>query len=55
MADSDYLESDAVFAVKKSLVQEFAVVDDPEQAEAFGLPHPFRRARFDIVLQPVTT
>lgn len=54
VADGDYLESDAVFAVKKSLVREFATVDDPEQAEAFGLPHPFRSARFDILLQPVT-
>lgn len=50
--DSPYLASDAVFAVKKSLVQEFAEVDDPERAAAYGVPSPFRLATFDIVLQP---
>jgi catechol 1,2-dioxygenase len=50
--DSPYLESDAVFAVKKSLVQEFAEVDDPERAAEYGVANPFRLATFDIVLQP---
>ncbi|MDX2680636.1 intradiol ring-cleavage dioxygenase [Streptomyces soliscabiei] len=53
VAGSDYLESDAVFAVKESLVEEFVEVDSPEEAAELGLPNPFRRARFDIVLQPV--
>ncbi|WP_329222939.1 6-chlorohydroxyquinol-1,2-dioxygenase [Streptomyces sp. NBC_01485] len=53
VAGSDYLESDAVFAVRKSLVQEFVEVDAPVRAEALGLANPFRQARFDIVLQPV--
>jgi hydroxyquinol 1,2-dioxygenase len=49
---SEYLDSDAVFAVKQSLVRDFATVDDAEAADRYGLPNPFRRARFDIVLQP---
>jgi catechol 1,2-dioxygenase len=49
---SPYLDSDAVFAVKQSLVRDFAPSDDPETAERLGLPNPFRRARFDVVLQP---
>ena len=53
LAGSRYLESDAVFAVKKSLVQDFAEVDDPERAERYGVANPFRHARFNLVLQPV--
>ncbi len=49
---SAYLDSDAVFAVKQSLVRDFAPVDDPDAAARHGLPNPFRRARFDVVLQP---
>ena len=49
---SPYLDSDAVFAVKQSLVREFATVDDEAEAARHGLPNPFRRARFDVVLQP---
>ncbi|MCD2194526.1 6-chlorohydroxyquinol-1,2-dioxygenase [Actinomycetospora endophytica] len=52
---SAYLDSDAVFAVKQSLVREFAPVDDPDEAARLGLPNPFRRARFDVVLQPAAS
>jgi hydroxyquinol 1,2-dioxygenase len=52
---SEYLDSDAVFAVKQSLVRDFAPSDDPGTASRLGLPNPFRRARFDIVLQPEGT
>jgi protocatechuate 3,4-dioxygenase beta subunit len=52
VAGSPYIESDAVFAVKKSLITEFTQVDDPEQAARYGLDGPFRVADFDIVLQP---
>ena len=52
VAGSPYIESDAVFAVKKSLIKEFAQVDDPQQAARYGLDGPFRLANFDIVLQP---
>ena len=48
---SDYLDSDAVFAVKPSLVQDFAETDDPALAKEFGVPNPFRHARFDLVLE----
>ncbi|MER6489764.1 intradiol ring-cleavage dioxygenase [Streptomyces griseorubiginosus] len=52
VAGSDYLDSDAVFAVKRSLVQDFAVTDAPSLAAEFGVPNPFRHARFDLVLEP---
>ncbi|KQZ66797.1 dioxygenase [Nocardioides sp. Root151] len=50
VAGSPYIDSDAVFAVKQSLVIDFAEVDDPEQAERFDVPVPFRHAHFDIRL-----
>jgi hydroxyquinol 1,2-dioxygenase len=52
VAGSPYLDSDAVFAVKQSLVREFHTVDDPAQAAAYGVPAPFRHTHFDVVLQP---
>ena len=51
VAGSPYLESDAVFAVKKSLVEEFTTVDDPDRAAEFAVANPFRLANFDIVLE----
>ncbi|MFE7837244.1 dioxygenase [Streptomyces sp. NPDC057474] len=50
VAGSDHLDSDAVFAVKESLVQNFTETDDPSLARQFGVPNPFRHARFDLVL-----
>ena len=50
VAGSDYLDSDAVFAVKQSLVEDFAPTDDPSLAREFGIENPFRHARFDLVL-----
>lgn len=50
VAGGDHLDSDAVFAVKKSLVQDFAETDDPSLAREFGVANPFRHARFDLVL-----
>lgn len=52
VAGSEYIESDTVFAVKKSLVEEFREITDPEAAARWGVPVPFRHAAFDIVLQP---
>jgi hydroxyquinol 1,2-dioxygenase len=52
VAGSPYLDSDAVFAVKQRLITDFARVDDPDQAAAFGVEAPFRHAEFDVVLQP---
>jgi catechol 1,2-dioxygenase len=51
VAGGDYLDSDAVFAVKRSLVQDFAETDDPSLAREFGVENPFRHARFDLVLE----
>ncbi|MCU1604126.1 MAG: chqB [Modestobacter sp.] len=47
---SPYLDSDAVFGVKESLVREFPVVDDPARAAGVGLPNPFRTVHFDVAL-----
>ncbi len=52
VAGSPYIESDAVFAVKKSLITEFTPVDDPEQAAQYGLSGSFCISSFDIILQP---
>jgi hydroxyquinol 1,2-dioxygenase len=52
VAGSPYLDSDAVFAVKQSLVREFATIDDPAQAAAWGVRAPFRQVGFDVVLEP---
>ena len=52
VAGSPYIESDAVFAVKKSLIKEFTQVDDPAQAARYGLDGPFWLANFDIILLP---
>ena len=49
--DSPYLDSDAVFGVKKSLIREFPLVDDPARAAAAGLPNPFRTVDFGITLR----
>ena len=49
-AGSPYIDSDAVFGDKTSLVRDFALVDDAEQAARRGLPNPFRHVEFDVVL-----
>ncbi|MER5520694.1 intradiol ring-cleavage dioxygenase [Streptomyces sp. NPDC002763] len=51
VAGGDYLDSDAVFAVKESLVKDFTPTDHPALAGEFGVPNPFRHARFDLVLE----
>lgn len=49
---SEYLESDAVFAVKDSLIKDFADNSNLEDAVRFEVQSPFRHGRFDIVLHP---
>jgi hydroxyquinol 1,2-dioxygenase len=49
---SPYLDSDAVFAVKHSLVRSFGLADDPAAAARHGLPNPYRHAHIDLVLPP---
>ncbi len=53
VAGSEYIESDTVFAVKKSLVADFVPVDDPAAGEKWGVPVPFGHADFEIVMQPI--
>jgi catechol 1,2-dioxygenase len=48
--DSPYLDSDAVFGVKESLIRTVAHVDDPARAAAVGLQNPFRALTFDLTL-----
>ncbi|MDX2757684.1 dioxygenase family protein [Streptomyces europaeiscabiei] len=55
VAGSDHLDSDAVFAVKESLVQDFTETDDPSRARRFGIGNPFRHAHFDLVLDAPDT
>jgi protocatechuate 3,4-dioxygenase beta subunit len=51
VAGTPYLDSDAVFGVKDSLVRDFPIVDDAERAAEVGLPNPFRTVHFDVVLR----
>ena len=50
VADSPYLDSDAVFGVKESLVRDVPEVDDASRAAELGLPNPFRTLTFDLSL-----
>lgn len=52
VADSPYLDSDAVFAVKSGLITDFTESHDEHDAQRFGVTAPFVHARFDIVLAP---
>lgn len=54
VADSPYRDSDAVFAVKESLVVDFTQVDDAEKAREYQVGTPFRMATFDITVEPET-
>lgn len=47
-----YLESDAVFAVKESLVVDCARVDAAQEAERYHVAAPFYRLHYDFVLKP---
>ncbi|MCA1217426.1 dioxygenase family protein [Streptomyces sp. 8L] len=49
---SPYLDSDAVFGVKRSLIAPVREVRDPRRAAAFGVEAPFRLIEFDLVLAP---
>jgi protocatechuate 3,4-dioxygenase beta subunit len=52
VADSPYLDSDAVFGVKESLVRDTPEVDDAARAAEVGLANPFRTLTFDLSLLP---
>ena len=50
--DDPYIDSDAVFGVKKGLLADFVKVDDPDLAEHFNVANPFWKVEFDFVLAP---
>jgi hydroxyquinol 1,2-dioxygenase len=53
VAGSEYIESDTVFAVKKSLVVDFEEITDEAQAAQWNVGKvPFRHAGFEIIMQP---
>jgi len=45
-----YLESDAVFGVRDSLIVDFVPTDDPATAARLGLANPYYAASHDFVL-----
>ena len=47
-----YLDSDAVFGVKDSLVVDFTRCESAEEALKFGMAVPFYRAHYNFVLKP---
>jgi hydroxyquinol 1,2-dioxygenase len=55
VAGSPYIDSDAVFAVKESLIVPFNPNSDEELAAQFALPTPFADATVGIVLEPLPT
>ncbi len=48
--DSPYLQTDAVFGVKKDLVADFRKIDDPVRAKELGFANPFVTVNWDFVL-----
>jgi catechol 1,2-dioxygenase len=52
VAGTEYIDSDAVFAVKKSLIAEFTEVDAPALAAQYQVGNPFRLADIQIALAP---
>jgi len=50
--DCPYLEQDAVFGVKESLIGDFVRVDDAAEAHALGFAGPFWSLAWDFVLAP---
>ena len=47
-----YLDGDAVFAVKDSLVGHYQKVNDPAEARRLGMPNPFLKLQWDFRLAP---
>jgi protocatechuate 3,4-dioxygenase beta subunit len=48
--DCPWLDEDAVFGVKESLIADFKKVDNPKRAAALGLSNPFREVESNFVL-----
>lgn len=51
-AGDSYLESDAVFGVKKSLIADFTPNNSKEKAAKHKLPTPFLEMNYEFVLEP---
>ena len=47
-----YLDGDAVFAVKNSLVAKYKKVNNAAEAKKLGMPNPFVRLEWDFHLSP---
>jgi catechol 1,2-dioxygenase len=52
--DDPWIETDAVFGVKASLMARFSPVDDPQAIAEAGFSGPFLHVAHDFVLAPVT-
>lgn len=50
--DCRYLDEDAVFGVKDSLIAEFVKINDPKQANELGFVTPYWSVNWDFVLAP---
>jgi len=48
--DDEYLESDAVFGVKESLIADFQLKDDSVRADKLEVGNPFWEVEHDFVL-----
>ncbi|HEX6778566.1 MAG TPA: hypothetical protein VF099_10225, partial [Ktedonobacterales bacterium] len=48
-----YLDSDAVFGTKDSLVVEFVRHDSPEEAARYQVAAPFYTVEYDFILKPL--
>ncbi len=55
VAGDPYINSDAVFGVKDSLVVEFVLHQSSEDATRYGRPAPFYTVNYDFVLVPGAT
>jgi hydroxyquinol 1,2-dioxygenase len=53
VSDDPYLDSDAVFGVRESLIVPFVRNDSEEEAARLGIPVPFFTVDYDFVLEPV--
>jgi hydroxyquinol 1,2-dioxygenase len=51
-AEDPYIEGDAAFGVRESLVVQFELKDSPDEATTLGLSNPFYSVNFDFHLQP---
>jgi len=47
-----YLDGDAVFAVKNSLIAKYRRIDSPADAKKLGMPNPFLKLEWDFRLAP---